>query len=574
MTPWYLEDPQCLQREREALSALEKDSPWLKRGAWILADGDLAYDFDIEIGGQTYELRLVYPDLFPDAAAWVLTRDNELISGHQFVSGPLCLEHRADTWHAGITGAMLVQSAHKLLAVEKPGLGAKPGAVVSSHRTTHGERLRKSTQRGAISLEGKRFLASMPSGTSTPVSFTMPMEMAFQRAMLASVQRGGVLTALADVPDFNAFKTLRFLRYDGYALRGNWAELPQAFESNKTLMAYLAAQGFVALPDLGATEEKHFFVLLVDAAGAAFRLLFASTNPGSVPFEFALIVSDDTRRRLPEVLASVVGKRVAIIGCGSLGSKVAVSLARSGVNSFLLVDHDILRPENLVRNELDWWHVGMHKVHALRDRLNLVAGGIDTEVIDVAAGSALSSRYMSSAYERIGACDLIVDATARPVVFERLAGIARRRAKPLVWGELFAGGIGGIVARGRPAKDGSPLQVRHSILKYLDTLSKAPHRAAMDYDDVDTTEPVVAGDAEVSFLASIVSQFAVDALIEPESSRFPYAAYLFGLRAEWDFQGPFEFTPIETPGPAVAVDPDGDAAAEAVAFLKGLNAKP
>jgi len=347
--------------------------------------------------------------------------------------------------------------------------------------------------------------------------------------------------------------------------------VPAAFASNVELLMFLVTHGFAnALPPAG--PEAIYFALIGGAG--AMRLFFATTEPTGSPAEYAVIVSDEPLRRLPKNLANIARKRVAVIGCGSVGSKIAASLARSGVRQFLLVDHDILRPENLVRNELDWYQVGLHKVHALRDRLNMIAGGVSVEVMENAAGSAISSRYMSAAYEQIGACDLIIDATARALVFVRLAGIARRRAKPLIWGELFAGGIGGLVARSRPKADASPLQVRSAMLAHLATLSEAPYRGAIDYDDVDAIEPLVGLDAEVGFLASVMTQLSVDVLAESQPSRFPYSAYRFGLCAEWAFDGPFEFVPIETPSP-VETDSSLDPAAvlEAAEFMQSLDAK-
>jgi len=133
-------------------------------------------------------------------------------------------------------------------------------------------------------------------------------------------------------------------------------------------------------------------------------------------------------------------------------------------------------------------------------------------------------------------------------VFVRLAGIARRGAKPMVWGELFAGGIGGIVARSRPDLDAPPLQVRNAINMFLDELGEAPSRAAIGYDDVEDAGPLTASDADVSYLASVMTQLALDALVAATPSRFPNSAYLFGLQAAWDFVGPFDTRSIPTPG--------------------------
>lgn len=44
-------------------------------------------------------------------------------------------------------------------------------------------------------------------------------------------------------------------------------------------------------------------------------------------------------------------KNVIILGCGSVGSLVAVQLAKSGVGNFLLVDNDIVEYHNLCRHQ-------------------------------------------------------------------------------------------------------------------------------------------------------------------------------------------------------------------------------
>ena len=56
------------------------------------------------------------------------------------------------------------------------------------------------------------------------------------------------------------------------------------------------------------------------------------------------------------------GKYIGIVGLGSAGGKIAVTLARMGARNFYLVDHDIFLPENIVRGALDWQAVGEHNV--------------------------------------------------------------------------------------------------------------------------------------------------------------------------------------------------------------------
>jgi len=60
---------------------------------------------------------------------------------------------------------------------------------------------------------------------------------------------------------------------------------------------------------------------------------------------------------------------VAIIGCGSVGSSVANTLAQSGVGNLVLVDSELLGPENLSRHTLGARSVGKSKALALSEQL-------------------------------------------------------------------------------------------------------------------------------------------------------------------------------------------------------------
>lgn len=66
----------------------------------------------------------------------------------------------------------------------------------------------------------------------------------------------------------------------------------------------------------------------------------------------------------------VMNKKCAVIlGCGSVGSLVAMELARTGVGHFVLVDADTLEYHNLCRHQCGIEDVGDLKVNALRRKL-------------------------------------------------------------------------------------------------------------------------------------------------------------------------------------------------------------
>ncbi len=74
-----------------------------------------------------------------------------------------------------------------------------------------------------------------------------------------------------------------------------------------------------------------------------------------------------TRLIGPENLARLAQKRVGVVGLGSGGGFVALSLAMSGVGKFVLVDDDLLEAANLVRHVADSRYVGQPKAQAVAD---------------------------------------------------------------------------------------------------------------------------------------------------------------------------------------------------------------
>ena len=62
-------------------------------------------------------------------------------------------------------------------------------------------------------------------------------------------------------------------------------------------------------------------------------------------------------------------KTAIILGCGSVGSLVALQLAKSGVGNFLLVDNDIVEYHNLCRHQCGISDVGRYKTDALKEKI-------------------------------------------------------------------------------------------------------------------------------------------------------------------------------------------------------------
>ena len=346
-----------------------------------------------------------------------------------------------------------------------------------------------------------------------------------------------------------------------------WASLPKVVKDQAVLREFLKAKGCWPWPN---DELQSGFLLLADEQLRLRPIAVAANTEGSTACDyFPVDCTDKGQVRQPERNATLAQKKVAIVGLGSVGSKVVVSLARSGITRFLLIDDDILKPSNLTRNQLDWSSMGYDKVDAVQNAIQLIRPDAEVACRTFRFAGQESSSYNTTVLEQIAACDLVIDATASQKVFASIAAICTRRKVPVVWGEVFAGGIGALMARSLPGFDAGPLEIRGAIHAYLAGMPEAPFQHAQAYDAEVDDEVFVAGDAEVSALSASLTQIAIDALVGAEAPRFPSPAYLFGYQKAWIFEAPFDTRPIACPcaveGPEVPVDSQ-----ESVSALKEL----
>ena len=537
---WWIKTPERIATELEAIEDLRANEPWLVRIKETLLEGLLfAVEFDINVNGETLPFVLKYPKLFPDTPPSVLPRDGRRHSGHQYgTGGEMCLEHRSDNWDPSVTGAMMIASTHRLLASEQPSPNER-AVVPDAHHATLGQQLRSARSRYLMTPDFRVFMAQMAAGTCTP-------------GMVADLSGPGETW-------------VAYVTAIGPLAKPNWIESDIPPSPIKPCPAVLIRVS--ALEDVTLTEYEHIealirvsvgsdslptnddggirIIVVADAQSA--RMFFTFPHDGQwklLPYRTVDLRTEPSR--LSSTHSTLKTKKVGILGAGSLGSKIAVTLARSGVRSFVLVDDDILKPENLVRHELDVRALGAHKVDGLEERVKAVAPKVDVKVRRVLLGGQESSATTSSVLDDLASCDLVIEATADPQAFNFAAAAARSANKPMLWTEVYAGGIGGFVGRVRPGIEPPPHTARRQYLAWCRDQGVPWIGDDRDYDS-QTPEgpPLIADDADVSVIAGHASHLALDTLMRPDATAFPHPAYVIGLAQAWIFTEPFDVRPVD-----------------------------
>jgi sulfur-carrier protein adenylyltransferase/sulfurtransferase len=536
---WFLTDISRLSNEREAIQRLEENSTWLKGTEWSI-ESRLVVRANIEAHEHVYELQLTYPDFFPATPPFITpVNTDERWSEHQYSNGTLCLEWGPDNWHPDITGAQIFESAFKLLNTENPlGESITKELVPSRHFLTPGQSIRGGGWRFHMTKPILDYLNVYEEKTVGTV--TMKYVISNSKLVYHAVQINQFINEHLPKPFKNGYSKEQWMIYRTTAPSESFSGLKKIqdlFDVVKTHDGYE-----LKLPE-DENVETIKGIILIDRKASSHFFCFLE----GFLHEITVVMDDISNIRTPDSCLGLQEKCFAIIGLGSVGSKVAESLCRMGATKFYLVDEDLFLMGNLERHTLDWRDIGLHKVDAIAQRIGYISNSVDIETSRLKLNGQESNASLNGVMLKISNCDVIIDATANSRVFNLLAFIATTKQKPLIWTEVYAGGIGGLIARSRPVLDPKPLIMRQAYHEFASSVPPFEFSESFPYaHENDEGQIFVASDADVSVIASHMTRFIVDTIVAPDKSIFPYSMYVIGLLKGWVFSQPFDTIPIQT----------------------------
>jgi len=218
--------------------------------------------------------------------------------------------------------------------------------------------------------------------------------------------------------------------------------------------------------------------------------------------------SDSAARRMragPDA-DDLEGKRVLVVGAGSIGGYAAVALAESGIGQIEVADNDVLLSANLVRHVAPSSKIGAFKANAV------AAVATDhAPWAEVTAAVALPLRR-SEMEGRIDGFDLVVDCTGNFAITAALIETCYQALIPLVTGALFNQGT--VLRIRRQANGDTPIAARASEPRYP-TIPAASGAAleSRGFLEVGCAAPVNAAAPWAAMRAAAdVVEYAVDAL--------------------------------------------------------------
>jgi hypothetical protein len=477
------------------------------------------------------------------------------IGSHQFIAtGVLCLELGPDNWHPTHTAADMVRSAWRLIAYELIN-SITPIEIPSRHVSELAARVRMAE---GVLVRSRDFDERLAAAVeSVDFEFILPLRN-LSRVFPVAFPKGNALPTLPAFRDETHF-TGHFVYLNDNA--------PETVPRQVApFLAFLAEFGQVSI------DQKALLCVLLRWPSARTRACLILDQRvielEDVPFE------GSSQNRMPEMLREALATlKVGIVGLGSLGSKVAVCLARVGVSRFVLADGDVLLGPNVCRHAAGYADVGAPKVEVVKELIRDVSAAAP-EIVTHPADLAEPTNPEAHAriLESLGGTDLMIDATANPEAFCLLAMLASDRQRALVWGEVFGGGFAGLIGSAHPDQGPCPRCVRAGFLAETSTWPPAPAvRSEARYAGGDD-EPLVATDADVSYVAAALTNRVLDLVARRDE---PLAdVIVLGLRRGWIFNAAMQTVPVRVRKddwscsccwrPAVDADPEASARADAL----------
>lgn len=138
--------------------------------------------------------------------------------------------------------------------------------------------------------------------------------------------------------------------------------------------------------------------------------------------------------RAGSAAVALQNRSAVVFGVGAIGSHLSLLLACSGVGTMTLVDHDQLRPTNVVRHAAGSAHIGFPKTLAMRAVIADHASFVDVRTDE---GRRVSPSELRALIEP---CDLAIDATGNSLVTDAISRTCAEQSTPLISVAMFRQG--------------------------------------------------------------------------------------------------------------------------------------
>ena len=455
---WYERFPD--EMAKEATAYKEKGLDFELNEAVLKSKGIVVFEGTVRVDDGQHQLRVIYSQWHPLVGVQVLDMSAVYPRHQNPRERNLCLPE----WTPGETGAHKVLQAIELINLLSKGLDALIDREVKGPEPASA--WYKYTN-GCNALIPEPF-TNVEAGENGRFKLILG-----PRMPLNGLTQG----TLVEVYDSESGKKSEFdlgPLNSGYPVEGGWFSYPETPPFNLSTYDewidwFLSVRGkfrYHLDKQRKSKSDVEAFAIVYPEEGPGYResrnqwqllVRFRKRQPSGdcIMRPYILPMGKSYFRRAP-FLEELARKRVVVAGLGAIGSVIAVELARAGVGNFVLIDHDVLRPGNVVRHASDLRAFGLPKVLAIQAQIQYINPECHIEQIIDRLGAPLltpeedhpdSIRLLSEAIQK---SDILISTIADLPVEFCINDIAVSVDVPAIYAAVFYGTWGGQVFRSKP----------------------------------------------------------------------------------------------------------------------------
>ena len=469
----------------------------------------LKIEFRLFIKGYEYIFCAIYPKLFPYQVI-IVKKITDFFTGHCYGDGAMCLKWGNDNWSNEITLTMLIKNLIDLLEVENP-LGLTHGISESGDEFTLGQRLR----------------------------YVKKYALIFPYDLMKKLNEFGYVEAFEKV--ISNDKIYYFLKsIDTEEIEE--AEISSEIKKIKyfkTTWTYndlrnLTSKFIYEMCNQSGSNEK-VDVLLISSD---FRFMYISKMLDEIT-EVDVVFSDaEIEKRLP-FEKEFLNKKIAILGLGSVGSRVLMDLARAGFKNFFIIDDDIFLPYNSIRHELNLDDCGEYKVEALKRKIEkTINNNVKIEAKTLNFIGQESSTSLNGFFERLSTCEIIIDCTANDNMLMLTNEVVKSENISFVSGAIMPGGLGNVLFVRKRDENVFPSDILSCYYQATADMNLFPD-ISYKYGARFGEKEYVASMSDCSIIAGLIGKTAISLLSNEDNQVFKDNIYIFSTSNFGDFKLPY-----------------------------------
>jgi len=245
-----------------------------------------------------------------------------------------------------------------------------------------------------------------------------------------------------------------------------FAQLEPSEENKIKQLFHKSGEEFVLLFNVETEFGKTWFGVQLNAnKKTKFPSKIEHTNRWNFTPFFIDMLNKNTLMPRSGAITSLHNKRVMLVGCGSVGSELALKLGSAGIGHINLVDTDTYSSSNIYRHTLELLAIGKSKTEALRAQLTRKFPWIEVATENK---KLLDIRHKT----KIEDFDLIIIAIGSPTDERLFSDFCQKQMvkSPVIYSWLEGYGIGGHAIVDFPAQQGCLKCAYVDALEYKESL--------------------------------------------------------------------------------------------------------